>query len=84
MFLYCNMVAYYFTLFNIVANSDCRRSVHGSLLLICVLLMWIHMIASRQYSAIVNLVWQGIILNVNDKMKRKAPPPKVWSTPTTP
>ena len=56
MFLYCNIVAYYFTLFNIVANSDCRRSFHGSLLPICVFLMWIHMIASRQYNAILNLV----------------------------
>ena len=62
------MVAYCFTLLNIVANSHCRRSVHGSVLHICVLLMWIHMIASRQYSAIVNLVWQGIILNVNDNL----------------
>ena len=73
MFLYCiciwiNMVAYCFTLLNIVANSHCRRSVHRKVLHICVLLMWIHMIASPQYNAILNLVWQGIILNFNDNL----------------
>ena len=61
MYMLCVSLLYFMDqygsiLLNIVANSQCRRSVHRRVLHICVLLMWIHMIASRQYNAIVNLV----------------------------
>ena len=57
----------YIVLFHIVEYC-CQQSLQEVCPNICVLLMWIHMIASRQYNAILILVWQGIILNFNDNL----------------